>query len=63
MDIFMAIAITAFAANVMAVILSIRIRDVKEQRAQNSIRYRKQLFCYPNIIDLTEKEWRELEDA
>lgn len=61
MDLLMAIAITAFAANVIAVILSIRIRDVKEQREQNSIQYRKQLFCHPNIIDLTEKEWRELD--
>lgn len=61
MDLLMAIAVTVFTANVIAVILSIRIRDVKEQRERNSIQYRKQLFCYPNIIDLTEKEWRELD--
>lgn len=61
MDLLMAIAITAFTANVIAVILSIRIRDVKEQREQNSIQYRKRLFVSPRIIDLTEKEWRELD--
>lgn len=60
MDLLMIIACVFMAGMVSGLIVSLKLRDLQEERKRNSIRAKKRIFQPVEIYDLKPDEWKEV---
>ena len=60
MDIFMILACVFMAGMVTGLVVSLKMRDLKEARQRNSIRMKRLIFQPVEIYDLSRDEWKEV---
>lgn len=60
MDLLMIIACVFMAGMVSGLIVSLKLRDLRETREKNSIRAKKLVFQPVEIYDLKPDEWKEV---
>ena len=60
MDLLMIIACVFMAGMVSSLIVSLKLRDLREAREKNSIRAKKLVFQPVEIYDLKPDEWKEV---
>lgn len=60
MDLLMIIACVFMAGMVSGLIVSLKLRDLREAREKNSIRAKKLVFQPVEIYDLKPDEWKEV---
>lgn len=60
MDVLMILACVFMVGMVTGLVVSLKMRDLKEARQRNSIRMKRLIFQPVEIYDLKPNEWKEV---